>query len=108
MQNKFEGAIAGYKQSRASLQTAQSRIMDADYAQESGRLLKAQILQEASDSVLIQASQPYQGVLNLLSLSQAEGITQYLTMRNPYLAVFSRRGYGYVSSNVIYGWTFVH
>ena len=68
MQNRFEGAIAGYEQSSISLQAAQSRIMDTDYAQESARLLKTQILQKAGDSVLAQANQSNQSVLDLLSL----------------------------------------
>ncbi|WP_018918991.1 flagellin N-terminal helical domain-containing protein [Vreelandella zhanjiangensis] len=68
MQNRFEGAVAGYEQSSIALQAAQSRIMDADYAEESARLLKVKILQEAGDSMLAQANQSSQSVLDLLSL----------------------------------------
>jgi len=43
-----------------------SRVMDADFAQESTRLARAQIVQEASVAMLAQANQASQSVLKLL------------------------------------------
>lgn len=45
---------------------AMSRVMDADFAQESTRLARAQILQEASVAMLAQANSSAQSVLKLL------------------------------------------
>jgi len=43
-----------------------SRIMDTDYAAESTRLARAQVLQQASISILAQANATTQSVLKLL------------------------------------------
>jgi len=44
----------------------QARVMDADYAEESTRLARAQVLQQASVSILAQANATTQTVLKLL------------------------------------------
>ena len=47
-------------------QASHSRIMDADFARESSRLAKSQILQQAATAMLAQANQSMQSVLDLL------------------------------------------
>jgi flagellin len=47
-------------------EAARSRIEDADFALESARLAKAQVLQQAGTSMLGQANQMSQMVLDLL------------------------------------------
>jgi len=45
---------------------ARSRIMDADFAQETSNLSRGQILQQAGTAMLAQANQSSQTVLSLL------------------------------------------
>lgn len=49
-----------------NLSEAQSRIQDADYATEVSNMSKAQIIQQAGNSVLSKANQVPQQVLSLL------------------------------------------
>ncbi|HBB8556337.1 flagellin, partial [Escherichia coli] len=49
-----------------NLSEAQSRIQDADYATEVSNMSKAQIIQQAGNSVLAKANQVPQQVLSLL------------------------------------------
>lgn len=67
LQNRFEGAIEGLANQSVATQAAQSRIMDADYAGEASKLVKAQILQQATDAMLAQANQSPRQTLNLLT-----------------------------------------
>jgi flagellin len=65
-QSRFENAIS-YLQISSENQTAsRSRIMDADYAQETAALSRAQILSQAGSAMLAQANQQPQSVLALL------------------------------------------
>jgi flagellin len=65
-QNRF-GAIAQSQQNESTdLASAQSQITDADFAQETANLSKAQVLQQAGISVLAQANSQPQQVLKLL------------------------------------------
>ncbi|RXE46000.1 flagellin N-terminal helical domain-containing protein [Chromohalobacter israelensis] len=64
--NRFDSAIANLDQQSIDTAAARSRIMDADYAQESSALLKKQVIQQASQSILAQANQVPQNVLSLL------------------------------------------
>ncbi|CAK8743692.1 Flagellin [Sodalis praecaptivus] len=66
MQNRFESTINNLTSSTSNLSEAQSRIQDADYATEVSNMSKAQILQQAGTSVLVQANQVPQTVLSLL------------------------------------------
>lgn len=50
-----------------SLSDARSRILDADYAQETGELVRRQILQQAGQSMLAQANASPRQVLGLLT-----------------------------------------
>ncbi|MCA8316759.1 hypothetical protein LGN43_21000 [Burkholderia multivorans] len=65
-QNRFT-AISSTQQSQATnLSQAQSQIQDANFAQETANLSKAQVLQQAGISVLAQANSLPQQVLKLL------------------------------------------
>jgi len=65
-QNRFT-AIATTQQAQSTdLSQAQSQISDADFAQETANLSKAQVLQQAGISVLAQANSLPQQVLKLL------------------------------------------
>ena len=48
-------------------QEAVSRIVDADFAEETAKLTRAQILQQAGTAMLAQANQSKQSVLALLA-----------------------------------------
>ena len=66
LQNRFESTIANLATSVENLSAANSRILDADFAAETARLSKAQVLQQAGISVLAQANARPQQVLSLL------------------------------------------
>ena len=66
VQNRFDSAITNLNNTTVNLQSAQSRIQDADYATEVSAMSKAQILQQAGTSVLSKANQVPQSVLSLL------------------------------------------
>ena len=65
-QNRFESTIANLATTSENLSAANSRILDADFASESAKLSKAQVLQQAGISVLAQANARPQQVLSLL------------------------------------------
>ncbi len=66
VQNRFESTIANLTATSENLSAARSRILDADYAQETAALTRAQILQQAGVSILSQANSLPQLVLSLL------------------------------------------
>jgi flagellin len=66
VQNRFESVIRNGENAAANLSASRSRIEDADFAQETARLTKFQILQQAGTSVLSQANALPQSVLGLL------------------------------------------
>jgi len=66
MQNRFESTIANLKNVAENLTAARSRIRDADIAQETSEMTKANILQQAGVSILTQANQTPQLALQLL------------------------------------------
>ncbi|PKG50334.1 flagellin N-terminal helical domain-containing protein [Halomonas sp. MES3-P3E] len=66
VENRLGSAIDNLETISTNLTSARSRIMDADYAVEVSSMTKAQILQQASTSVLAQANQIPQNVLSLL------------------------------------------
>ncbi len=66
IQNRFQSTIANLSTTTENLSAARSRILDADFAQETSNLTRAQILQQAGTSVLAQANALPQGVLKLL------------------------------------------
>ena len=66
IQNRLEHTIANLDTSAENLQAAESRIRDVDMASEMVTYSKNNILQQAAQSMLAQANQSTQGVLNLL------------------------------------------
>src|SRR5574343_106263 len=65
-QNRFDAVIANLQVAVENQAAARSRIMDADYAQETSSLSRAQILQQAGNAMVAQANQLPQQVLKLL------------------------------------------
>ena len=66
VQNRFESVVTSLQTSAESLSAARSRIQDADFAQETANLTKAQILQQAGVAMIAQANSLPQNVLSLL------------------------------------------
>jgi flagellin len=66
LQSRFETSIANLQVTAENLSASRSRIMDADFAQETSNLSRAQILQQAGTAMVAQANQLPQGVLALL------------------------------------------
>jgi len=66
LQSRFETAINNLQVTSENLQASRSRILDADFAQETANLSRAQILQQAGTAMVAQANQLPQGVLALL------------------------------------------
>jgi len=66
MQNRFEAIIANLQIGSESQAAARSRIMDADFAQETAALTRSQIMQQAGTAMLAQANSAPQSVLRLL------------------------------------------
>jgi flagellin len=65
-QSRFESAISYLQISTENQTAARSRIMDADFAQETANLSRAQILSQAGSAMLAQANQLPQSVMALL------------------------------------------
>jgi len=66
LQSRFETAINNLQVTSENLQASRSRILDADFAEETANLSRAQILQQAGTAMVAQANQLPQGVLALL------------------------------------------
>jgi flagellin len=66
VQNRFENAISVLQISAENQTAARSRIMDADYAAETAKMSRANILQQAGNAMVAQANQGPQSVLSLL------------------------------------------
>ena len=64
--NRLESTISNLMNISENTAESMSRVMDADFAAESTRLARAQILQEASVAMLAQANSAAQTVLKLL------------------------------------------
>ena len=67
VQNRFQSTIRNQSNSSENLSAAKSRIQDTDFAFETAKLTKYQILQQASSSILSQANQRPQLALSLLN-----------------------------------------
>ncbi len=65
-QNRLSHATSNLSNMASNTESARSVIADADYAVESSRLAKAQILQQAGTAMLAQANSMAQSVLSLL------------------------------------------
>jgi flagellin len=66
IQNRFESVTTSLAATSENLTSARSRILDADYAQETAALTRNQILQQAGIAMLSQANQLPNTVLSLL------------------------------------------
>lgn len=66
VQNRFQSTIRNQANISENLSAAKSRIKDADFAAETAKLTKNQILQQASQTILGQANQRPQAALSLL------------------------------------------
>ncbi|XKH01320.1 flagellin FliC [Marinobacter nauticus] len=66
VQNRFESTISNLGNSIENMSASQSRILDADFAAESAKLAKSNVLQQAGISVLAQANARPNQVLSLL------------------------------------------
>ena len=66
VQNRFESTISNLATTTENLSAANSRILDADFAAETAKLSKSQVLQQAGISVLAQANARPQQVLSRL------------------------------------------
>jgi flagellin len=66
VQNRFTSTISNLGSSSDNLTSARSRIQDADFAMETAKLTRNQILQQAGVAMLGQANQLPQQVLSLL------------------------------------------
>jgi len=65
-QSRFDSIVASSLTTSENLSASRSRIMDADFAQETAQLTKAQILQQSGIAMLAQANSIPQNVLALL------------------------------------------
>ncbi len=66
VQNRLSSTVSSLGVVAEKVSDAKSRIMDADFAQETANLTKALILQQAGISILSQANSWPQAVLKLL------------------------------------------
>lgn len=66
IQNRFDSVISSLQVNVENGEAAKSRIMDADFASETAKLTRAQILQQAGTAMLAQANQLPNNVLSLL------------------------------------------
>ncbi|MFD1384412.1 flagellin domain-containing protein [Rhodanobacter aciditrophus] len=66
VQNRFSSTINNLSNISENVSAARSRIRDTDFAEETAALTSAQILQQASSSILAQANQRPQTALSLL------------------------------------------
>jgi flagellin len=66
IQNRLGSTISNLENVSQNLSAANSRIRDADFAMETSKLSKTQILQQAGTSMLAQANASSQSVLSLL------------------------------------------
>jgi len=64
--SRFDSVIANLRSTTENLSASRSRIQDTDFAQETARLTRAQVLQQAGVAMLAQANAAPQQVLSLL------------------------------------------
>ena len=64
--SRFDSVISNLRSTTENLSASRSRIQDTDFAQETARLTRAQVLQQAGVAMLAQANAAPQQVLSLL------------------------------------------
>ncbi|MDT7850541.1 flagellin [Methylophilus glucosoxydans] len=65
-QNRFEAVISSLQVNIENVSAAKSRIMDADFASETAKMTRNQILQQAGTAMLAQANQLPNSVMSLI------------------------------------------
>jgi len=65
-QNRLTASVANLETTSMNMQASRSRILDTDYAKETTKLARSQIIQQAATAMLAQANQSAQSVLALL------------------------------------------
>jgi len=66
LQSRFETAVTSLESTSENLSASRSRIQDTDFAAETAKLTRGQILQQAGTAMLAQANSLPNGVLSLL------------------------------------------
>jgi len=66
LQNRLESTVSNLANVNENMNAARSQIIDADFAKESANLARTQVLQQAGMSMLSQANQQSQNVMQLL------------------------------------------
>ena len=66
LQNRLESTINNLTTVSENLSASRSRILDADFAEESAMLARNNIMQQAGTTILAQANQSTQAALSLL------------------------------------------
>jgi flagellin len=66
IQNRLTSAVDNLATMSTNLSESRSRILDTDYATETTKLARSQIIQQAATAMLAQANQAPQSVLALL------------------------------------------
>jgi flagellin len=66
LQSRFETAVTNLQSTSENLSASRSRIQDTDFAAETAKLTRGQILQQAGTAMLAQANSLPNGVLSLL------------------------------------------
>ncbi|KAB8036192.1 flagellin N-terminal helical domain-containing protein [Janthinobacterium aquaticum] len=66
LQSRFETAVSSLQSTSENLSASRSRIQDTDFAAETAKLTRGQILQQAGTAMLAQANTLPNGVLSLL------------------------------------------
>ncbi|WP_298408754.1 flagellin [Janthinobacterium sp.] len=66
LQSRFETAVSNLESTSENLSASRSRIQDTDFASETAKLTRGQILQQAGTAMLAQANSLPNGVLSLL------------------------------------------
>ena len=67
VQNRLESTISNLQNIAENTAASRSRILDTDFANETANLASRQIIQQAAQSILAQANQRPQAVLELLA-----------------------------------------
>lgn len=65
-QSRFEGVISQLSTAKLNTESAASRIMDTDYASETAKMTRSQVLQQAGVAMLAQANSMPNNVMSLL------------------------------------------
>jgi len=81
VQSRFTNTIDFLQTAALNQDAAKGRIMDANFAQETSNLSRAQILQQAGTAMVAQANQLPQGVLALLRYGK-DGDHDHVCERN--------------------------